>query len=66
MSVDPTALVLLESDGSIVTVPISPTTLIMLNGRPAIAAELHKRLIVETMRIDGGAAVRVRAFGLRL
>jgi hypothetical protein len=60
-SVDATGLVLVESDGSIVTVPITPTTRITLNGRPAIAAQLHKRLIAETMRIDGGAAVRVRA-----
>jgi hypothetical protein len=61
-SVDATALVLVESDGSIVTVPISPTTRITLNGRPAIVAQLHKkRLVAETMRIDGGAAVRVRA-----
>ena len=66
MAVDPAGLVLLESDGSVVTVPIASTTLITLNGRPAIAAQLHRRLIVETMRIDGGAAVRVRAVGLRL
>jgi hypothetical protein len=64
-AVEPAAVVLLESDGSIVTVPLAPTTLITLNGRPAIAAQLHKRLLVETMRIDGGAAVRVRAVGLR-
>lgn len=61
MTVEPAALVLLESDGSIVTVPISPTTRITLFGRPALATELHKRLLAETMRIDGGAAVRVRA-----
>jgi hypothetical protein len=63
-AVEPAAVVLLESDGSSVTVPLAPTTLITLNGRPAIAAQLHKRLAVETMRIDGGAAVRVRAFRL--
>lgn len=66
MAIEPAGLVLLESDGSVVTVPIAPTTLITLNGRPAIAAQLHRRLMVETMRIDGGAAVRVRAVGLRL
>jgi hypothetical protein len=66
MAVEPSGLVLLESDGTVVTVPLSPTTLITLNGRPAIASELHRRLIVETMRIDSGAAVRVRAVGLRL
>ena len=65
VSVSPTEIVLVESDGSTWTVPISPATLITLNGRPALASELHRRLVVETMRIDGGAAVRVRAVGLR-
>jgi hypothetical protein len=66
VSVGPTEIVLVESDGSMWTVPISPTTLITLNGRPALYTELRRRLLVETMRIDGGAAVRVRAVGLRL
>ena len=65
VSVGPAEIVLVESDGSTWTVPISPATLITLNGRPALASELHRRLVVETMRIDGGAAVRVRAVGLR-
>jgi hypothetical protein len=65
VTVSPTDIVLVESDGSTWTIPISPTTLITLNGRPALASELRRRLIVETMRIDGGAAVRVRAVGLR-
>ena len=65
VSVGPTDIVLLESDGSTWPISISPGTLITLNGRPALASELHKRLIVETMQIDGGAAVRVRAVGLR-
>jgi hypothetical protein len=59
---DPASITLLESDGSMVTVPLSPATRITLNGRFAIAAELHRRLLAETMRIDGGDAVRVRAF----
>ena len=62
VSVDPTQIVLIESDGSTWPVPISPTTRITLNGRPAIALQLRRRLMVETMQIDGGAAVRVRAF----
>jgi hypothetical protein len=62
-AVDPTlaSITIVESDRSVWTIPLSPTTKITLNGRFAIAAELHKRLIVETMRIDGGAAVRVKA-----
>jgi hypothetical protein len=62
VSVDATQIVLIESDGSTWTVPLLPATRITLNGRPAIALQLHKRLAVETMQIDGGAAVRVRAF----
>ena len=62
VSVDATQVVLIESDGSTWTVPLLPATRITLNGRPAIALQLHKRLAVETMQIDGGAAVRVRAF----
>jgi hypothetical protein len=62
VSVDPTQIVLLESDNSMWTVPISAATRITLNGRPAIALQLRRRLFVETMQIDGGAAVRVRAF----
>ena len=64
VSVDPTQIVLVESDDSTWTVPISPASRITLNGRPAIALQLHRRLLVETMQIDGGAAVRVRAFRL--
>ena len=62
-AVDPafTSITIVESDRSVWTIPLSPTTRITLNGRPAIALELHKRLLVETMRIDGGAAVRVKA-----
>jgi hypothetical protein len=62
VSVDATQIVLVESDDSMWTVPISATTRITLNGRPAIALQLRRRLFVETMQIDGGAAVRVRAF----
>jgi hypothetical protein len=62
VSVDATQIVLIESDGSTWPVPISAATRITLNGRPAIALQLRRRLMVETMQIDGGAAVRVRAF----
>jgi hypothetical protein len=62
VSVEPTQIVLVESDGSTWTVPITPATRITLNGRPAISLQLRKRLLIETMQIDGGAAVRVRAF----
>jgi hypothetical protein len=62
-AVDPAlaSITIVESDHSVWTIPLSPTTKITLNGRFAIAAELHKRLLVETMQIDGGAAVRIKA-----
>jgi len=56
---------LLESDGSLVTVPLSPATIITVNGRPGAWFDLRRRMIGVTMRIDGGAAVRLRATGLR-
>jgi len=64
-SVDPTQITLLESDGTVVTVPLSPLTRITVNGRPAGVAFLRKRMVADTMRIDGGPAVRVRAQGPR-
>jgi hypothetical protein len=66
VSADPAVLILRESDGSLVTVALAPTTRIMLNGQPATAADLGRGLIAATMRIDdlGSAAVRVRAVGV--
>jgi len=63
---DPSQLVLRESDGSLVTVALAPTTRIILNGQPATSADLGRGLIAATMRIDNlaSAAVRVRAFGV--
>ena len=45
--------------------PLSPLTRITVNGRPAGVAFLRKRMVADTMRIDGGPAVRVRAQGPR-
>ena len=54
-------LTLRERDSSIVVVPLSESTLVMLDNVPATVFDLRKRMNVQTMRIDGGAAVRVRA-----
>ena len=36
-------------------------TLVVIDGLPATLYDLRRKMTVETMRIDGGAAVRVRA-----
>jgi hypothetical protein len=47
--------------GSVVVVPLSPETLVVIDGLPATPNDLRRKMSVVTMRIDGGAAVRVRA-----
>jgi hypothetical protein len=47
--------------GSPVVVPLSAQTLVVIDGLPATPNDLRRKMTVVTMRIDGGAAVRVRA-----
>jgi hypothetical protein len=47
--------------GGPVVVPLSAETLVVIDGLPATPNDLRRRMTVVTMRIDGGAAVRVRA-----
>ena len=47
--------------GNPVAVPISAQTLVVIDGLPATTSDLRRKMSVVTMRIDGGAAVRVRA-----
>ncbi len=47
--------------GSTVVVPLSSTTLVVIDKLPATPGDLRRKMSVVTMRIDGGAAVRVRA-----
>ena len=54
-------LTLRERDGSMVVVPLSQATIVVVDGVPATVFDLRKRMDAQTMRIDGGAAVRVRA-----
>ena len=61
MQASSSQLTLRERDSSIVVVPLSESTLVMLDSVPATVFDLRKRMNVQTMRIDGGAAVRVRA-----
>jgi hypothetical protein len=48
-------------DNSTVVVPLSVSTIVVVDNVPAGVFDLRKRMTVQTMRIDGGAAVRVRA-----
>jgi len=50
-----------ERDGNNVDIPLAPTTVVQLNGRPVPAVFLVRGMPVEIMRVDGGAAVRVDA-----
>jgi hypothetical protein len=60
MQVTPAQLQIRESDGSLWTIPVSNTTIVAILGRPGSLFDLRRREQVETMRIDGGPAVRVR------
>ena len=42
-------------------VPLDSQTLVVIDGLPATSSDLKRKMSVVTMRIDGGAAVRVRA-----
>ena len=59
----PSGIVLRELDGSTVTVPLSPQTIVRINGVRRSVDVLQPRLRADTMRIDGGPAVLVRAVG---
>jgi hypothetical protein len=50
-----------ERDRSVVVVPLAPRTIVNLYGFASTAAALQKGMTAQTMRIDGGTAVRVRA-----
>jgi hypothetical protein len=54
-------MTLREKDGSIVVMPLSPTTIVTLANVPSTVFALKKGMNAQTMRIDNGAAVRVRA-----
>ena len=56
-----TQLTLLERDGSTADIPLDDQTLVQVDKRRASISSLRRRMFVQTMRIDGGAAVRVNA-----
>jgi hypothetical protein len=56
-----TQLVLREGAGVNEVIPLSAQTLVTLDGQPATISDLRRRMTATTLRVDGGAAVRVRA-----
>jgi hypothetical protein len=56
-----TQVTLREQDGSIRVIPLSDQTIATIDGRRATIYDLRRRMTVTTLRVDGGAAVRVRA-----
>ena len=58
--VSTTQLTLREQDGSLPTIPITADTIVTILGRPATILDLRRKEMVETLRVDGGPAVRVR------
>jgi hypothetical protein len=56
-----TQVTLHERDGSIVQIPLTDQTIVTVDRAPATIASLRRRMTATTLRVDGGAAVRVRA-----
>ena len=56
-----TQLTLREGAGVTAVIPLSPQTIVMLDGTRASISDLRRRMTATTLRVDGGAAVRVRA-----
>jgi hypothetical protein len=56
-----TELTIHRRDGTNVAVPLSPSAIVVINKRAATIYALKKRMNVQTMRIDEGPAVRIRA-----
>jgi hypothetical protein len=58
--VSQTEITLLEPDGTLAVVGLSPQTIVQIRGLRRGISVLRRRMLVQTMRIDDGAAVRVR------
>jgi hypothetical protein len=56
-----TQLTLREGAGITVTVPLTSQAIVTIDGKPATISHLRRRMTATTLRVDGGAAVRVRA-----
>ena len=61
VQVSPLQLTLREPDASLVVIPLTQSTIVVVDNVPSTVLDLKRRMDTQTMRIDGGAAVRVRA-----
>lgn len=62
--IGPGSLTLREADGTTQTIAVDNGTIVNGIGRVQTIADLKKRMSVQTMRIDGGAAVRLRVLSV--
>jgi hypothetical protein len=53
-------ITLLRPDGTPAVIELSPKTIVVVKGRHQPSSTLRRKMLVQTMRIDDGAAVRVR------
>ncbi|MFL5926908.1 MAG: hypothetical protein ACJ77E_08245 [Gaiellaceae bacterium] len=56
-----TSVTLREAGGVTPTIPLTDQTIVTLDGRRGSVSSLRRRMTVTVLRVDGGAAVRVRA-----
>jgi hypothetical protein len=56
-----TQLTLREGAGVSTVIPLGAQTIVTIDGRRAAISDLRRRMTATTLRVDGGAAVRVRA-----
>jgi hypothetical protein len=56
-----TSVTIREAPGVTPTIPLTDQTIVTLDGRPSSIFSLRRKMTVTTLRVDGGAAVRVRA-----
>jgi hypothetical protein len=56
-----TQVTLREGRGVMATIPLNAQTIVTLDGEPATVSSLRRKMTATTLRVDGGAAVRVRA-----
>lgn len=60
----PDSLTLREADGTMQSIPVDSSTIVNGIGRVQTIADLKKKITVQTMRIDGGTAVRLRVLSV--
>jgi len=60
----PDSITLREADGTMQPIPVDSQTIVNGTGRIQTIADLRRKMTVQTMRIDGGTAVRLRVLSV--